>query len=56
MYSLYPGRLSRMTIHAPLLKHNLTSKGYRTIVVLNAEDAIDRIRGRSEPPDRILFD
>ena len=39
----------------PLLKHNLTSKGYRTIVVLDAEDAIDRIRGRSEPPNLLLI-
>ncbi|MBD1939690.1 hypothetical protein [Microcoleus sp. FACHB-68] len=39
----------------PLLKHNLISKGYRTIVVLDAQDAIDRIRGRSEPPDLLLI-
>ena len=39
----------------PLLTHNLNSKGYRTIVVLDAEDAIDRIRGRSEPPDLLLI-
>lgn len=39
----------------PLLKHNLTSKGYRTIVVLDAEDAIDRIRGRRESPDLLLI-
>ena len=39
----------------PLLKHNLISKGYRAIVVLDAEDAIDRIRGRSEYPDLLLI-
>ena len=39
----------------PLLKHNLCSKGYRAIVVLDVEDAIDRIRGRSEYPDLLLI-
>lgn len=39
----------------PLLKHNLNSKGYRPLVVLDEEDAIDRIRGRGEHPNLILI-
>lgn len=39
----------------PLLKHNLISKGYRAIVVLDAQDAIERIRGRGEYPDLLLI-
>lgn len=39
----------------PLLRHNLRSKGYRAIVALDEEDAIERTWGGRERPDLILL-
>lgn len=39
----------------PLLRHNLKSQGYRPIVALSEEDALERIDGRHDDPDLILI-
>ncbi|GAB4386125.1 MAG: hypothetical protein Kow00121_52100 [Elainellaceae cyanobacterium] len=39
----------------PLLKHNLETWGYQTIVALDEADAIQRSRGGCEPFDLILL-
>ena len=39
----------------PLLKHNLKHQGYRVIVALDAEDAIERLMGGFHCPDLILL-
>lgn len=39
----------------PLLKHNLCSQGYRVLLALDFEDALERAWGRREPPDAILI-
>lgn len=39
----------------PLLKHNLCSQGYRVLLALDFEDALERAWGRREPPDVLLI-
>lgn len=39
----------------PLIRHNLRSKGYRVIIALDEEDAIERTWGGRERPDVILI-
>lgn len=39
----------------PLLRHNLKSQGYRPIVALDEEDALQRMDGRHDDPDLILI-
>lgn len=39
----------------PLLKHNLCSQGYRVLLALDFEDALERAWGRREPPDVVLI-
>jgi DNA-binding response OmpR family regulator len=39
----------------PLLKYNLNRQGYRVILVLNEEDAIERVRDGRDSPDLILL-
>jgi len=39
----------------PLLKHNLCSQGYRVLLALDFEDALERAWGKREPPDVILI-
>ena len=39
----------------PLLRHNLRSKGYRVVMALDEEDAIERTWGGRECPDMILL-
>ncbi|MBD2123555.1 response regulator transcription factor [Trichocoleus sp. FACHB-262] len=39
----------------PLLKHNLNHQGYRVIIALDAEDAIERMMGGFHCPELILL-
>ena len=39
----------------PLLKYNLYSQGYRVLLALDFEDALERAWGTREPPDLILI-
>ena len=39
----------------PLLKHNLCKQGYRVLLALDFEDALERAWGRREPPALILI-
>lgn len=39
----------------PLLKHNLCSEGYRVLLALDFEDALERAWGRRDPPDIMLI-
>lgn len=39
----------------PIWMHNLCNNGYRVIMVLNEEDAIERMRDGRERPDLILI-
>ncbi len=39
----------------PLLKYNLCSQGYRVLLALDFEDALERAWGGREPPDLILI-
>ena len=39
----------------PILKHNLQKNGYRVIVALDEEDALERIGGGQERADLILI-
>lgn len=39
----------------PLLKYNLNRQGYRVIMVLDEEDAIERVRDGRDYPDLILL-
>ena|SRR6478672_11185509 len=39
----------------PLLKHNLKHQGYRVIVALDEEDAIERMMGKAHCPNLILL-
>ena len=39
----------------PLLRHNLRSQGYRVLMALDEEDAIERTRDGRERPDVILL-